>query len=88
MKWISIKEKMPESQSEGFKQYIVASWSHERKIYHVGVYSWRDIYFEDSLGEIISIDDGYWEITHWQPLPEPPEDPITIAEAMNYKPEY
>ena len=74
-KWISVKDKLPERLAEGFKSYLVASWSVERKIYHVGVYDWRDTYFEDRLGEKVSFDDGYWIITHWMPLPSPPELP-------------
>lgn len=27
-------------------------------------------------------------ITHWMELPALPQDPIDIAEAMNYRPEY
>ncbi len=73
LRWISVKDRMPERLPEGFKSYLVASWSFERKIYHVGVYDWRDTYFEDRLGEKILIDDGYWAITHWMPLPEPPK---------------
>ena len=72
MEWISVKDKLPDRQLEGFKTYLVASWSHTREIYHVGSYDWRDNFFQDCYGEKMSFDDGYWEITHWMPLPEPP----------------
>ena len=74
MNWISVNEKLPDRQEQGYRDYIVASKSHIKKTYHVGVYSWRDNSFQDSLGDKVSMDDGYWEITHWQPLPSPPKE--------------
>lgn len=73
MKWISVKEWLPDRELQGYRTYIVASWSHIRKIYHVCVYDFRDNNFYDNCGDKVSFDDGYWEITHWMPLPEPPK---------------
>jgi len=72
-KWISVKDSLPERQLQGFRQYIVASFSPVREIYHVGVYDWRDNNFYDLAGEIVSMDDGYWIVTHWMPLPGAPK---------------
>ena len=72
MNWISIKDRLPERLPEGYRTYIVASWSHIRKIYYVGAYDFRDGHFRDCYGEKMSFDDGYWEITHWMPLPKAP----------------
>jgi len=72
-KWIKCSERMPDRQEQGYMTYIVASWDHIRKIYHVGTYDWRNDSFQDSNGEKILMDDGYWIITHWQALPDAPE---------------
>ncbi len=71
--WINIKNRLPERQREGFTECIIASYSVIRKIYHVCSVYWHDNYFQDSFGEKISLDDGYWIVTHWMPLPKPPE---------------
>jgi len=73
MAWIRIEDGLPDRCPEGFKSYLVASWSPGRQIQHVGVYDWRENHFEDRLGEKVSLDDGYWVVTHWMPLPEPPK---------------
>jgi len=71
--WISVKDRLPDRQERGYQTYIVASWSHQRKIYSIGAYDWRDNYFQDCFGEKMLMDDGYWEVTHWMPLPEAPK---------------
>ena len=71
--WIKIKDRMPPTQPVGYITYIVAWWSHIRGIYHVGAIDWADDSFQDVSGNKILIDDGYWEITHWMQLPEPPK---------------
>ena len=70
--WISVKNRLPDRQAEGYRTYIVASWSHQRKIYSVNAYDWRDGFFQDCFGDKLLLDDGYWEITHWMALPSPP----------------
>lgn len=71
--WISVKDRLPERLSQGFRTYIVASYSPNRKLYSIGAYNWIDNHFSSSYGEKLEFDDGYWIITHWMPLPEPPE---------------
>jgi hypothetical protein len=73
--WISVKDRLPERLPEGFKTYIIASWSHEREFFSVTVADWRESYFQDRFGEKVLMDDGYWEIKYWMPLPSPPELP-------------
>lgn len=73
-KWISVKDRLPERLEQGFRTYIIASFSNMRKMYCVSTADWRNNYFQDSFGDKILIDDGYWEITHWIPLPAAPEE--------------
>lgn len=68
--WINVKDRLPERQREGFTQYIISSYSPQRKISHVSAVYWHDNYFQDSFGEKMSLDDGYWIITHWMELPK------------------
>lgn len=72
-KWISVKDQLPKE--AGY--YIVAScWSPVKLQWHVGEYRWcidGNGYWMDCCGEQVK-DDGYWQTTHWMPLPSPPED--------------
>jgi len=71
--WISVKERLPESPEKGSLPVIIASYSSMRKIYHIGYVEFQKNYFYDRYNEKIVIDDPYWQITHWMPLPEPPK---------------
>ena len=75
MEWVSIKEKLPECKptgSQGWLNVIIASWNHQKKEWHVGPASYREGKFYDAMDEEIFLDDGYWELTHWQYSPPPP----------------
>jgi hypothetical protein len=74
MEWISIKDRLPDREPCGYKDYIVLSRNVERSMTHIGVLSWRNNSFEDSSGDKVLLDDGYWEITHWMHLPEAPKE--------------
>ena len=71
--WIKVSDKLPEKPTKGFDEYIIACWSYEMKIHHVGAVCWDGENFTDYSGDIIYLDDGCWSITHWQSMPEPPE---------------
>lgn len=74
MKWISIKDKLPDSPEQGSTIIIVASYSTERKIFHIMPAEFQRNNFYDRYNERIHIDDPHWPITHWMPLPKPPEN--------------
>ena len=68
-KWISVKDRLPDEekpyiiyvkghQGAGDEQMIVY-WDASRRDFCVGEEGWP-------------IDDEYSEVTHWQPLPQPP----------------
>jgi hypothetical protein len=61
MKWISVKERLPEDDGE----YIVAT-----KYGHIFIFDWLmgRFFAEDRNGLV------YEEITHWMPLPKPPKE--------------
>lgn len=72
--WISVKDRLPEyTKGMGFIVVIVAYWSHIRKIYIVDTAYLNEDGLYDNCDDKISMDDGYWELTHWMPLPAPPE---------------
>ena|ERR1700689_2919563 len=73
--WVSIKDGFPEvPKDKGFLGILIASYSELRKIKHVEYGYFKDGNFYDNCDEQISLEDGYWELTHWMYLPEPPND--------------
>lgn len=72
MKWISVKDKLPESPENGSIPIIICSYSEGRDKHHVSCVEFQKDNFY-SYGERIIIDDCYWTLTHWMPLPEPPD---------------
>lgn len=72
--WVSVKEKLP-PYNDGCNRILVSSYSRERKMSVVSCLYYLNNRFEDGCGDEVAIDDPYWEITHWKPLPPPPEIP-------------
>lgn len=62
--WISVKDRLPETDDEVL---MYTSWGG----YYIGRYSYHepDVW---SSEEIYAYDDG--EISYWMPLPEPPKE--------------
>jgi hypothetical protein len=71
-KWISVEDRLPEK-----NRPVIGSWRHPK--YHLKRYAGIR-----KVGEVVLLDNGYWHckwrephgpVTHWQPLPSPPEPP-------------
>ena len=71
--WIRIEDGLPETPEQGCTVVLVASYSNEREKYHICAGEFQRGYFYNRYGERMPIDDPYWPITHWMPLPEPPK---------------
>ncbi len=71
--WVKCSERLPESPEQGCTIVIVASYSVERKIYHISSAEFQRGRFYNNYHEQMPIDDPYWPITHWMPLPAAPE---------------
>lgn len=59
--WISVKDKLPEPSIE----VLCCHDTHEMSVLY---YDPHEDYFADNFGEY------FLNITHWQPLPEPPQE--------------
>jgi hypothetical protein len=70
--WIKCSERMPESPEHGCLPVIIASYSTERKMWNISYAEFQRNRFHNNFFEILGVDDPYWPITHWQPLPEAP----------------
>ena len=71
--WISVKDRLPDAPEQGCTMVIVASYSIERRIYHVMAAEFQRNNFYDRYNERMPIEDAYWPITHWMALPSAPE---------------
>ena len=76
MKWISVKDKLPINESDEWKYYHVID---------VIVSNGHDVFFTQfEAGRTIE----YWSnfkkggVTHWMPLPNPPEKKKTFDDAL------
>ena len=58
--WISVKDKLPKTYTE------VLAWVNNKE-YPI-IATWDGTNWSDNI-----VDYTNWDITHWQPLPEPPK---------------
>lgn len=68
--WVSLKDKLP-PEKMFHSIFIVTIFSHTKSKQFVDILNyiggeWFTMYDEESL-------DSEYEVTHWQPLPEPPK---------------
>jgi len=71
MKWISVKDKLPQDD----KTVIIFLYNKKRKhfkgLIHIGWYlnnEWQNAVTQEKAGG------AGFKLTHWMPLPKPPED--------------
>ena len=69
MKWISVKERLPEKNGEYLCRWTNKSVSDAEYESTYGSFGYWFEFWEDEYKEWISYDG----ITHWMPLPEPPK---------------
>ena len=73
VKWIDVNERLPERDGETVLCYVKNS-STEGETCVVGCIQQRKHWFLQicNIG-VASFPNHYWKVTHWMPLPEPPE---------------
>ena len=64
--WISVKERLPEKPGEYLVAYQPCYWDNVQPEFRVGIDSFR--------GKTAWAKKKYQCVTHWMPLPEPPEE--------------
>lgn len=81
-RWIPVTERLPEEKDSGFSDDVLILVE-ERD----GDFLWKDVYSGYYLYDAVSSETGWWaqmpqncqrikerfSVTHWMPLPEPPE---------------
>jgi hypothetical protein len=61
--WISVKDRLPEQDDEAMSVLISGEGWHNYEVAYFGPTAWYDKY-----------DDVVEGVTHWMPLPKPPEE--------------
>jgi len=68
MKWISVKDRLPDSDN----QYVLL-YSRPLNLIYEGTLKGGSFFYGDKMGFSKDIDDEDCDVTHWMPLPDPPE---------------
>lgn len=74
MEWISVKDRLPEYKGAGDEQIVIVTGLEigRRYVYYARAHDYGE---KKDPNEIFSV--GGWSdmnVTHWMPLPDPPED--------------
>ncbi len=85
MKWVSVKERLPKPDSVIL---IVHVGTNKNTAFFGRIYVLPAYFTEDQLFYDTNIDHNlnneYWEVTYWAPLPEPPQpDQSKLEEEEN-----
>ncbi len=66
--WISVEDRLPEE----FGFYIVSWMNGNLTVIGEGAFAYGEQWLVPIYNEDIKITSEYPEVTHWQPLPDPP----------------
>lgn len=70
--WISVKDRLPGENT--LVLCYAKSTTGEGNQYFIGAIAHREFWFLKVYDGRVSHPVPHWEVTHWQPLPEPPKD--------------
>lgn len=68
-RWISVNERLPESKTGFVMIHVDFHEPHTKAAIRLGWYDESDGLWRTQIGRLRR----QWEVTHWMPLPEPPE---------------
>jgi len=72
VEWISINDRLPDSKGEFLVVYHPCHWEHIENELRVGIDSFK--------GKTAWAKKKYQRVTHWMPLPEPPQANLSLPE--------
>lgn len=74
VKWIDVNERLPERDGENVLCYVRNSSTGGETCVVGGVRQRKHWFLQACNVGIATFPNRYWEVTHWMPLPEPPEN--------------
>lgn len=66
--WISVEDRLPKGCNKGFHKLFIVSVNYEKTFSYYAWFDGDEFYSADFGGNIHPL------VTHWMPLPEPPEE--------------